>query len=190
MSECCLFFVFSDPTKESQGAIKFMNCVAILRTKSKTRFFIEYHSSCLESKNTSVVQKVSFLSSWLTKRLFVCLFCLWKKIAFIEFVKSSEVENQENTEGSIKVLFAAHVEVICFVLFTSCEAKSWNYIVNVFFLSILQLTPIISDPEYLLDQHILISITSTDSDESYGRRVNLSFLWTCFDHILIWFMLL
>lgn len=33
----------------------------------------------------------------------------------------------------------------------------------------LQLTPIISDPEYLLDQHILISIKSSDSDESYGK---------------------
>lgn len=33
----------------------------------------------------------------------------------------------------------------------------------------LQLTPIISDPEYLLDQHILISIKSSDSDESYGE---------------------
>lgn len=33
----------------------------------------------------------------------------------------------------------------------------------------LQLKPIISDPEYLLDQHILISIKSSDSDESYGK---------------------
>lgn len=35
----------------------------------------------------------------------------------------------------------------------------------------LQLKPIISDPEYLLDQHILISIKSSDSDESYGKEV-------------------
>lgn len=33
----------------------------------------------------------------------------------------------------------------------------------------MQLKPIISDPEYLLDQHILISIKSSDSDESYGK---------------------
>lgn len=33
----------------------------------------------------------------------------------------------------------------------------------------LQLKPIISDPEYLLDQHILISVKSSDSDESYGK---------------------
>ncbi|XP_062852571.1 phosphatidylinositol 3,4,5-trisphosphate 5-phosphatase 1 [Trichomycterus rosablanca] len=95
----------NDPTKESQGAIKFMNCVATLKTKAKTKFFIEYHSSCLE-----------------------------------KFVKNPEI-SQVNTEDLIKVRFAAHVE----------------------------LTPIISDPEYLLDQHIMISITSTDSDESYGE---------------------
>ena len=34
----------------------------------------------------------------------------------------------------------------------------------------LKLTPIISDPEYLLDQHILICIKSTDCDESYGKQ--------------------
>uniref|UniRef100_A0A673ML68 phosphatidylinositol-3,4,5-trisphosphate 5-phosphatase n=1 Tax=Sinocyclocheilus rhinocerous TaxID=307959 RepID=A0A673ML68_9TELE len=89
---------------DAQGAIKIMNCVAVLLTKSKTKFFIEYHSSCLE-----------------------------------KFVKSPEGENQENTEGSIKVRFSG------------------------------QLTPIIADPEYLLDQHILICIKSTDCDESYGE---------------------
>ncbi|MGH0173380.1 UNVERIFIED_CONTAM: hypothetical protein FKN15_068342 [Acipenser sinensis] len=36
-------------------------------------------------------------------------------------------------------------------------------------LLISRLTPIISDPEYLLDQHILISVKSTDCDESYGE---------------------
>ncbi|KAI4892022.1 hypothetical protein NFI96_034231 [Prochilodus magdalenae] len=96
----------NDPTKECQGAIKFMNCVATLMTKSKTKFFIEYHSSCLE-----------------------------------KFVKGPDGENQECREGFIKVRFGTQVE----------------------------LTPIISDPEYLLDQHILISIKSVDSDESYGE---------------------
>ncbi|XP_072540217.1 phosphatidylinositol 3,4,5-trisphosphate 5-phosphatase 1 [Salminus brasiliensis] len=96
----------NDPTKESQGAIKFMNCVATLVTKSKTKFFIEYHSSCLE-----------------------------------KFVKGPDGENQECRDGFIKVRFGTQVE----------------------------LTPIISDPEYLLDQHILISVKSADSDESYGE---------------------
>uniref|UniRef100_A0A673XAE7 phosphatidylinositol-3,4,5-trisphosphate 5-phosphatase n=1 Tax=Salmo trutta TaxID=8032 RepID=A0A673XAE7_SALTR len=93
-----------DPNSVSQGGIKFMNCIATLMTKSKTKFFIEYHSSCLE-----------------------------------KFVKSSEGENQDHSDGNIKVRFGN------------------------------QLVPIISDPEYLLDQHILLCVKSTDCDESYGE---------------------
>ncbi|XP_031431379.1 phosphatidylinositol 3,4,5-trisphosphate 5-phosphatase 1 isoform X2 [Clupea harengus] len=100
------FISKNDPTKDSQGVIKFMNCVATLMTKSKTKFFIEFHSSCLG-----------------------------------KFVKSPEGENQENAEGSIRVRFGSQVE----------------------------LTPIIADPEYLLDQHILFSIKATDCDESFGE---------------------
>uniref|UniRef100_A0A8C8FZ57 phosphatidylinositol-3,4,5-trisphosphate 5-phosphatase n=1 Tax=Oncorhynchus tshawytscha TaxID=74940 RepID=A0A8C8FZ57_ONCTS len=91
-----------DPSRVSQGGIKFMNCVATLMTKSKTKFFLEYHSSCLE-----------------------------------KFVKSSEGENQDHSDGSSRVF--------------------------------LKLVPIISDPEYLLDQHILLCVKSTDCDESYGE---------------------
>uniref|UniRef100_A0A8C7GAK7 phosphatidylinositol-3,4,5-trisphosphate 5-phosphatase n=1 Tax=Oncorhynchus kisutch TaxID=8019 RepID=A0A8C7GAK7_ONCKI len=58
-----------------------------------------------------------------------------------EFVKSSEGENQDHSDGSIKVRFGNQVELI----------------------------PIISDPEYLLDQHILLCVKSTDCDESYGE---------------------
>uniref|UniRef100_A0A4W5QX18 phosphatidylinositol-3,4,5-trisphosphate 5-phosphatase n=1 Tax=Hucho hucho TaxID=62062 RepID=A0A4W5QX18_9TELE len=100
-----------DPNSVSQGGIKFMNCVATLMTKSKTKFFIEYHSSCLE-----------------------------------KFVKSSEGENQDHSDGSIKVRFGN------------------------------QLVPIISDPEYLLDQHIILCVKSTDCDESYGEKEGQ--LWT------------
>uniref|UniRef100_A0A674A7X7 phosphatidylinositol-3,4,5-trisphosphate 5-phosphatase n=1 Tax=Salmo trutta TaxID=8032 RepID=A0A674A7X7_SALTR len=92
-----------DPSSVSQGGIKFMNCIATLMTKSKTKFFIEYHSSCLE-----------------------------------KFVKSSEGENQDHSDGTPLVSF-------------------------------LKLVPIISDPEYLLDQHILLCVKSTDCDESYGE---------------------
>uniref|UniRef100_A0A673CSS7 phosphatidylinositol-3,4,5-trisphosphate 5-phosphatase n=1 Tax=Sphaeramia orbicularis TaxID=375764 RepID=A0A673CSS7_9TELE len=95
-----------DPDSAPQGGIQIMNCLATLLTKSKTKFFIEYHSSCLEKT-----------------------------------VKTSEGENTENSDGSIKVLFSNQVK----------------------------LTPIISDPEYLLDQHILICVKSTDCDESYGE---------------------
>ncbi|XP_041862783.1 phosphatidylinositol 3,4,5-trisphosphate 5-phosphatase 1 isoform X2 [Melanotaenia boesemani] len=95
-----------DPNTASQGGIQIMNCVAILLTKSKTKFFIEFHSSCLEKT-----------------------------------MKTSEGDNTEQSDGSVKVWFGNQVE----------------------------LTPIISDPEYLLDQHILICVKSTDSDESYGE---------------------
>ncbi|XP_035509815.1 phosphatidylinositol 3,4,5-trisphosphate 5-phosphatase 1 isoform X1 [Morone saxatilis] len=95
-----------DPNSAPQGGIQIMNCVATLLTKSKTKFFIEYHSSCLEKT-----------------------------------VKTSEGENIEHPEGSIKVRFSNQVKLI----------------------------PIISDPEYLLDQHILICVKSTDCDESYGE---------------------
>ncbi|TWW57480.1 phosphatidylinositol 3,4,5-trisphosphate 5-phosphatase 1 [Takifugu flavidus] len=95
-----------DPNSEPEGGIQIMNCVATLLTKSKTKFFIEFYSSCLE-----------------------------------KMVKTPEGENIEDSGGYIKVRFGHQVE----------------------------LTPIISDPEYLLDQHILICIKSSDSDESYGE---------------------
>nr|XP_057929529.1 phosphatidylinositol 3,4,5-trisphosphate 5-phosphatase 1 [Doryrhamphus excisus]XP_057929530.1 phosphatidylinositol 3,4,5-trisphosphate 5-phosphatase 1 [Doryrhamphus excisus]XP_057929531.1 phosphatidylinositol 3,4,5-trisphosphate 5-phosphatase 1 [Doryrhamphus excisus]XP_057929532.1 phosphatidylinositol 3,4,5-trisphosphate 5-phosphatase 1 [Doryrhamphus excisus] len=95
-----------DPDNAPQGGIQIMNCKATLLTKSKTKFFIEYHSSCLEKT-----------------------------------VRTCEGENTEHSDGSIKVWFGTQV----------------------------QLTPIISDAEYLLDQHILICVKSTDSDESYGE---------------------
>ncbi|CAB1323737.1 unnamed protein product [Coregonus sp. 'balchen'] len=63
-----------------------------------------------------------------------------------EFVKSSEGENQDHSDGSIKVRFGNQVELV----------------------------PIISDPEYLLDQHILLCVKSTDCDESYEFHVTLT----------------
>ncbi|XP_027517744.1 phosphatidylinositol 3,4,5-trisphosphate 5-phosphatase 1 isoform X2 [Corapipo altera] len=102
-------FVSKNDSKytDSQGEIEFLHCCATLKTKSQTKFYIEFHSSCLES-----------------------------------FVKSQEGENEDGNEGELVVKF-----------------------VN----ALPKLTPIISDPEYLLDQHILISIKSSDSDESYGE---------------------
>uniref|UniRef100_A0A8C2U0T9 phosphatidylinositol-3,4,5-trisphosphate 5-phosphatase n=1 Tax=Coturnix japonica TaxID=93934 RepID=A0A8C2U0T9_COTJA len=90
-----------------KGEIEFLHCFATLKTKSQTKFYIEFHSSCLES-----------------------------------FVKSQEGENEDGSEGELVVKFVD---------------------------ALPKLTPIISDPEYLLDQHILISIKSSDSDESYGE---------------------
>ncbi|NWR09641.1 SHIP1 phosphatase, partial [Paradoxornis webbianus] len=102
-------FVSKNDSKytDSQGQIEFLHCYATLKTKSQTKFYIEFHSSCLES-----------------------------------FVKSQEGENEDGNEGELVVKFVE---------------------------ALPKLTPIISDPEYLLDQHILISIKSSDSDESYGE---------------------
>ncbi|NXP20426.1 SHIP1 phosphatase, partial [Scytalopus superciliaris] len=102
-------FVSKNDSKytDSQGEIEFLHCYATLKTKSQTKFYIEFHSSCLES-----------------------------------FVKSQEGENEDGNEGELVVKFVS---------------------------ALPKLTPIISDPEYLLDQHILISIKSSDSDESYGE---------------------
>nr|XP_020643082.1 phosphatidylinositol 3,4,5-trisphosphate 5-phosphatase 1 isoform X1 [Pogona vitticeps] len=96
-----------DKCTDCLGQIEFLRCSAILKTKSQTKFYIEFYSSCLES-----------------------------------FVKSKEGENEEGSEGELVVKFVEGLP---------------------------KLTPIISDPEYLLDQHILISIKSSDSDESYGE---------------------
>ncbi|NWS25202.1 SHIP1 phosphatase, partial [Polioptila caerulea] len=102
-------FVSKNDSKytDSQGEIEFLHCFATLKTKSQTKFYIEFHSSCLES-----------------------------------FVKSQEGENEDGNEGELVVKFVE---------------------------ALPKLTPIISDPEYLLDQHILICIKSSDSDESYGE---------------------
>lgn len=35
---------------DSLGQIEFLHCSAVLKTKSKTKFYIEFYSSCLESK--------------------------------------------------------------------------------------------------------------------------------------------
>ncbi|XP_069752631.1 phosphatidylinositol 3,4,5-trisphosphate 5-phosphatase 1 isoform X2 [Narcine bancroftii] len=97
----------TDPNNaDSTGTINFLRCEATLKTKSKTKFFIEFHSSCLENPEKSV-----------------------------------EGENQESKDENLTVI--------------------WS--------TALELKPIISDPEYLLDQHILICIKSTDSYESYGE---------------------
>ncbi|XP_063771794.1 phosphatidylinositol 3,4,5-trisphosphate 5-phosphatase 1 isoform X2 [Pseudophryne corroboree] len=91
---------------EVPGHIELLNCKAKLHTKSHTKFYIEFHSSCLE--NT---------------------------------VKSAESEDQEGDNGILVVKFGI----------------------------LPKLTPIISDLEYLLDQHLLICIKSSDTDESYGE---------------------
>lgn len=95
-----------------------------------------------------------------------------------ETVKTSEGENIDHSDGSIKVRFGHQVEVqrggsLC---------KGWRFVLewhHLLFFHLFKLTPIISDPEYLLDQHILICVKSTDSDESYGSKC------TCVFHAVV-----
>ncbi|XP_040204870.1 phosphatidylinositol 3,4,5-trisphosphate 5-phosphatase 1 isoform X1 [Rana temporaria] len=97
----------NNPTEsDEQGHIELLNCKATLYTKSHTKFYIEFHSTCLEN-----------------------------------MVKSSEAEDQDGCNGTLIVMFG----------------------------ELPKLTPIISDLEYLLDQHLLICIKSSDTDESYGE---------------------
>lgn len=84
-------------------------------------------------------------------------------------VKTSEGENIEDSGGYIKVRFGHQVKVTtrggaALVLNDMPLVCSHHHL----FSTPMKLTPIISDPEYLLDQHILICIKSSDSDESYG----------------------
>lgn len=47
----CLVSLAPGPgTVDSQGQIEFLACYATLKTKSQTKFYLEFHSSCLESK--------------------------------------------------------------------------------------------------------------------------------------------
>lgn len=39
----------------TQGEIEFLHCFATLKTKSQTKFYIEFHSSCLESKGLPIL---------------------------------------------------------------------------------------------------------------------------------------
>uniref|UniRef100_A0A8D3DAC2 phosphatidylinositol-3,4,5-trisphosphate 5-phosphatase n=1 Tax=Scophthalmus maximus TaxID=52904 RepID=A0A8D3DAC2_SCOMX len=57
-----------DPNSAPQGGIQIMNCVAMLLTKSKTKFFIEYHSSCLESRF-----RLSFFQYLLDQHILMCV---------------------------------------------------------------------------------------------------------------------
>ncbi|XP_067853325.1 phosphatidylinositol 3,4,5-trisphosphate 5-phosphatase 2-like isoform X1 [Heptranchias perlo] len=93
----------------SQACIEFEIIEAIVKTTCKTKFFIEFHSSCLE-----------------------------------EFKKSLDNGTQVCIKhGFLRVEWSAH--------------------------QLPMLSPILSDIEYLQDQHLLLTIKSTDGYESYGE---------------------
>uniref|UniRef100_A0A671NR06 phosphatidylinositol-3,4,5-trisphosphate 5-phosphatase n=1 Tax=Sinocyclocheilus anshuiensis TaxID=1608454 RepID=A0A671NR06_9TELE len=94
-----------------QAYIEFENIEAIVKTASRTKFFIEFYSTCLE-----------------------------------EFKKSYE----NDTQSSDNVNFLR-------VGWTSKQLTT--------------LKPILSDIEYLQDQHLLLTVKSLDGYESYGECV-------------------
>ncbi|XP_062917134.1 phosphatidylinositol 3,4,5-trisphosphate 5-phosphatase 2-like isoform X1 [Mobula hypostoma] len=92
-----------------QACIEFEIIEAIVKTTCKTKFFIEFHSSCLE-----------------------------------EFKKSLDNGTQICIKhGFLRIEWSAH--------------------------QLPMLSPILSDIEYLQDQHLLLTIKSTDGYESYGE---------------------
>ncbi|XP_051877217.1 phosphatidylinositol 3,4,5-trisphosphate 5-phosphatase 2-like [Pristis pectinata] len=92
-----------------QACIEFEIIEAIVKTTCKTKFFIEFHSSCLEEFKKSLDNGTQF--------------CI--------------------KHGFLRVEWSAH--------------------------QLPMLSPILSDIEYLQDQHLLLTIKSTDGYESYGE---------------------
>uniref|UniRef100_A0A671RAV2 phosphatidylinositol-3,4,5-trisphosphate 5-phosphatase n=1 Tax=Sinocyclocheilus anshuiensis TaxID=1608454 RepID=A0A671RAV2_9TELE len=99
------------PKSSEQAYIEFENIEAIVKTASRTKFFIEFYSTCLE-----------------------------------EFKKSYE----NDTQSSDNVNF----------LRVGWSSKQ-----------LTTLKPILSDIEYLQDQHLLLTVKSLDGYESYGTCV-------------------
>lgn len=99
----------------SEGCqIIFPKISATIKTNSKTQFYIEFHSTCLEE-----VKKT-------------------EKNSALKFVKTETSGGQH-----------------------SCP--EWNKEV------IPRLHPIISDHNFLMEQHLLLAVKSADNDESYGE---------------------
>ncbi|XP_053312578.1 phosphatidylinositol 3,4,5-trisphosphate 5-phosphatase 2 [Spea bombifrons] len=94
-----------------QAYIEFENIEAIVKTASRTKFFIEFYSGCLE-----------------------------------EFMKSSENDSQSvDNVNFLKVQWSSR--------------------------QLPTLKPILSEIEYLQDQHLLLTVKSVDGYESYGECV-------------------
>ncbi|XP_052431656.1 phosphatidylinositol 3,4,5-trisphosphate 5-phosphatase 2A isoform X7 [Carassius gibelio] len=99
------------PKSSEQAYIEFENIEAIVKTASRTKFFIEFYSTCLE-----------------------------------EFKKSFENDSQSSDNVNF--------------LRVSWSSKQ-----------LTTLKPILSDIEYLQDQHLLLTVKSLDGYESYGECV-------------------
>lgn len=133
---------------------------AIVKTASKAKFFIEFYSSCLEGLE-SPQKDVSYEALRSTAaKTHSCLF-LQRRDARARTTRRAVMfpgfSNWAGLSNNCRRLEAEMPEIIlCF----------WSQVVNLFFLS--QLLPIMSDMEFLQDQHLLLSVKSCDGFESYG----------------------
>ncbi|XP_068685671.1 phosphatidylinositol 3,4,5-trisphosphate 5-phosphatase 2-like isoform X2 [Montipora foliosa] len=101
--------------------IVFCDIVAKIKTNSKTQFFIEFHSSCLEEMQRTAKNNI------------------------LDSGKKHFSDSTDSKSGG------------------QYSYPEWNKSV------IPTLCPIISDHDYLAEQHLLLAIKSVDNDESYGE---------------------
>lgn len=137
---------------------------AIVKTASKAKFFIEFHSCCLEGRR----EKKSFLyfsfvaAAKKTKKTTALL------SLFVETRRSSENDSQScDIPRFLKLGWSfKQLPKVRSSLVNVCCLES-----SIHFLSprLFQLLPVMSDLEYLQDQHLLLSVKSCDGFESYGK---------------------
>uniref|UniRef100_H3AZW7 phosphatidylinositol-3,4,5-trisphosphate 5-phosphatase n=1 Tax=Latimeria chalumnae TaxID=7897 RepID=H3AZW7_LATCH len=128
-----------DPGCRSEEAlIEFETIEAIVKACSRAKFFIEFHSSCLED----------FKKSWENNS------------------QSSDIPGFLKLGWSATQLPMVGLAFFTFLLLFSVSHDCSN--------NLRILNPILSEMEYLLDQHLLLTVKSVDGYESYGTYNTLN----------------
>lgn len=135
---------------------------AIVKTASKAKFFIEFHSSCLEGRREKKAFSLKFpLVAQQPKTELMAL--------FVETRRSSENDSQScDIPRFLKLGWSfKQLPKVRRPLVNMCSRWLES---SVDFVSprLSQLLPVMSDLEYLQDQHLLLSVKSCDGFESYG----------------------
>uniref|UniRef100_A0AAR2LEB1 phosphatidylinositol-3,4,5-trisphosphate 5-phosphatase n=1 Tax=Pygocentrus nattereri TaxID=42514 RepID=A0AAR2LEB1_PYGNA len=124
---------------------------AIVKTASKAKFFIEFHSRCLEGAfYSSFSFSIRGMVFWLLLKCQRVIRYMWEFLVF--FFATSCTEPRRSTENDLQ----------------SCEVPGflklgWSS------KQLPKLHPIVSDMEFLRDQYLLLSVKSCDGFESYGE---------------------
>lgn len=161
-----VYFCGADVNRSVERAwIELEGIEAIVKTASKAKFFIEFHSSCLEGRRGggSLLFKVFFCSA-AEKKL------MSRMSLFVETRRSSENDSQSCEIPRFLKLgwsFKQLPKVWRPLEVTVCGRRLEP---SVDFVSprLSQLLPVMSDLDYLQDQHLLLSVKSCDGFESYG----------------------